>query len=302
MTMRPKTKSKTKQRPRRTFSAVSSAITTAANATSGSTEGSAADVSAAESPAPVVERFWAYAAAITSGSVTLLAFLIPSIQYQWDLFRSRQVIEQYESLGDACAEEERFDVAEKAYEKAFELSLQSRLDIEMKRLSARVRRMSMITEWATEPPEDLEDVDFQMMLHMQTGKHQSHARVLTLHSYGSFLAGSGKIPEARAALQEAISLEPKNALLHVSMGNVEDQAGRKDAAIKSYLEAIHLEPENITAHYNLGLVYRELGRLADAIKSLAEALRLNPDDKVTKEQLEAVRRLSEQGSCSLRHE
>lgn len=242
----------------------------------------------ADAAAPVIERFWAYVAAITSAAVTLLAFLIPSIQDQWDRFHSRQVIEQYISLGDDCVSEERFDVAEKAYEKAFELSLQSRVDIEMKRLSARVRRMSMMTEWATEPPEELEDVDFQMLLHMQTGKRQSHERVLTLHSYGSFLAGSEKLPEAEAALHEAIQLEPNNALLHVSIGNLEDQAGRKDDAIKSYLKAIQLEPENITAHYNLGLLYRELGRNQDARKLLAEAIRLSPDDAVMKEQYDDV--------------
>ena len=242
----------------------------------------------ADAAAPVIERFWAYVAAITSAAVTLLAFLIPSIQDQWDRFHSRQVIEQYISLGDDCVSEERFDVAEKAYEKAFELSLQSRVDIEMKRLSARVRRMSMMTEWATEPPEELEDVDFQMLLHLQTGKRQSHKRVLTLHSYGSFLAGSGKLPEAEAALHEAIQLEPNNALLHVSMGNVEDQAGRKDDAVKSYLKTLQLDPENVTAHYNLGLLYRELGRNEDARKSLAEALRLSPDDAVMKEQYDDV--------------
>jgi len=242
----------------------------------------------ADAAAPVIERFWAYVAAITSAAVTLLAFLIPSIQDQWDRFHSRQIIEQYISLGDDCVSEERFDVAEKAYEKAFELSLQSRVDIEMKRLSARVRRMSMITEWATEPPEELEDIDFQMLLHMQTGKIQSHERVLTLHSYASFLAGTGKLPEAEAALHEAIQLEPNNAMLHVSMGNVEDQTGRKDDAMKSYLRTLELDPKNITAHYNLGLLYNELGRFTEAKMSLAEALRLNPHDKVTKEQLDAV--------------
>ncbi len=245
-------------------------------------------IDTADAASPVIERFWAYVAAITSAAVTLLAFLIPSIQDQWDRFHSRQIIEQYISLGDDCVSEERFDIAEKAYEKAFELSLQSRVDIEMKRLSARVRRMSMMTEWATAPPEELEDVDFQMLLHMQTGKSQFHERVLTLHSYGSFLAGSGKTTEAAVALKEAISLEPNNALLHVSMGNVNDQAGQKDAAITSYLTAIRLEPGNITAPYNLGLLYRELGRLGEARTSLSQALRLDPEDKVTKEQLDDV--------------
>jgi tetratricopeptide (TPR) repeat protein len=240
-----------------------------------------------EESVAVTERFWAYLAAIISGSVTLLAFLIPSIQAQWDRYLAREVVEQYVSLGDDCVKEERYDVAEKAYDKAFELSLQTRLDVDRKRLIARVSRMSMLTEWATVPPEDLEDVDFQLLLHMQQGPQHAKQRAFTLHSYGSFLAGSGKLPEAEAAISEAIELDPKNSMLYLNLGNLQDQAGREDAAIKTYIQAIALDPSSVNTHYNLGLLYFELGRNLEAKQSLGEALRLSPDPE-TKTHYDAV--------------
>ena len=95
-----------------------------------------------DKPVSISKKAWPYVATISSASVMLLAFFIPSIQDQWDRYQSRKVIGQYLSLGDEFMEEERYDMAESAYEKAFELSVQSRLEIEMKRLKARVHRMT----------------------------------------------------------------------------------------------------------------------------------------------------------------
>ena len=251
-----------------------------------------------EETVALTERFWAYLAAIISGTVTLLAFLIPSIQAQWDRYQAREVVEQYVSLGDDCVKEERYDVAEKAYEKAFELSLQTRLDVDRKRLTARVSRMSLIAEWAAPPPEDLEDVDFQLLLHMQQGKQNAKQRAFTLHSYGSFLAGSAKIPEAEAAISEAIQLDPDNSMLYLNLGNLQDQSGRKDDAIKTYQKAIALDPNSVNALYNLGLLYFELGRDLEAKQSLGEALRLSPDPETKTHYDAVVKKLESAGPSS----
>ena len=148
--------------------------------------------------------------------------------------------------------------------------------------------MSMLIDWGDKPPEDLEDVDFQLLLHLQKGKQHDKERAFTLNSYGSFLAGSGKLKEAEDALREALRMEPDNAMLHVNLGNLQDQAGQKDDALKSYLKALELEPKNVNAHYNLGLLYVELGKYQEAKKAFSEALQLAPDDPETKKQLDLV--------------
>lgn len=241
-----------------------------------------------EHPVSLTKKAWPYIATLSSASVMILAFFIPSIQDQWDRYQSRKVIGQYVSLGDDFMEEERYDMAEKAYEKAFELSVQTRLEIEMKRLKARVHRMSMLVEWGAKPPEDLEEIDFQLLLHLQKGNDQKKERAYTLNSYASFLAGSKKLKEAEGALQEALRMEPGSAMLHLNLGNLQDQAGRKDEALKSYLKALALDPGNLNAHYNLGLLYAELGKNQEARQSFEAALKLAPDDLETKKQLDMV--------------
>ena len=75
-------------------------------------------------------------------------------------------------------------MAEEAYTKAFDLSEQKRLDIEVKRLNAKVNRMNEDPEWDSEVPEDLEEADFQFLLHLQKGKEKTRDRIYTLNSYG----------------------------------------------------------------------------------------------------------------------
>jgi tetratricopeptide (TPR) repeat protein len=241
-------------------------------------------------PFSLTKKAWPYVATLSSAAVMLLAFFIPSIQDQWDRYQSRKIIGQYVSLGDEFMDEERYDMAETAYQKAFELSLQTRLEIEVKRLKARVHRMSMLVEWGAKPPEDLEEVDFQLLLHLQKGHDNDKERAFTLNSYASFLAGSRKLKEAEAALKQALLIEPASAMLHLNLGNLQDQAGRKDEALKSYLKALELDPKSLNAHYNLGLLYAELGKLPEAKQAFGEALKLAPDDLETQKQLDQVRK------------
>lgn len=234
------------------------------------------------------ERFWTYTAAISSASVTILAFLIPSIQAQWDRYEARQVIEQYVEFGDDCVRQEKYDVAEKAYDKAFELSLQTRLDIDMKRLKAKVGRMSVLKEWGSKPPKGLEDVDFQLLLHLQDGPKHRKERAITMISYASFLAATGKAKQAEAILREGIRENPTIARLHLNLGNLQDQIGQRDAALASYKKALELEPKNAVFHYNLGLLYLEMGQFDAAIRSLEESQKLEPDP-LTEEHLKQAK-------------
>ncbi len=123
---------------------------------------------------------------------------------------------------------------------------------------------------------------------MQKGAEHDKERAFTLNSYASFLAGSKKLKEAEAALQEALGIDPKSAMFHLNLGNLQDQAGRKDDALKSYLKTLELDPKNVNALYNLGLLHVEMGKLNEAKLSFTEALKLSPDDTDTQKQLDLV--------------
>jgi tetratricopeptide (TPR) repeat protein len=225
---------------------------------------------------PFNQRLWPILVSVGSASVMILAFFIPSIQDQWDRYQSRKVIESYVELGDDFFEEDRFDLAEKSYEKAFELSEQKRLDIEMKRLNAKINRINTEPDWGAKPPEELAEIDFQMLLHLQKGKEHIKNRVATLTSFGVYLANLNRAKEAEQAFREALQLDSTDIIALINLGNLFDQQGKRKEAEQAYLKAVSLDASNAEAHYNLGLLYEDLGLTDKAKIELDKAAELKP--------------------------
>jgi tetratricopeptide (TPR) repeat protein len=217
---------------------------------------------------------------VSGGSVfaMLVSFFIPAIQDQWDRFQSRKVVEKYVALGDDFFNEERYDMAEKAFEKAFDISEQKRLDIEIMRLRSKINRVTMEPLWGAKPPDSIEEVDFQYVLHLQKDKKQSKERVVTLNSYGVFLASQHRNKEAEDVFLEAIRLDSANILAYVNLGNLYDGLGKKDLAGTFYGKAIVRDPENERAHYNLGLLLSEQGKLTEALAEFQKVLKYDSTD------------------------
>lgn len=227
----------------------------------------------------VKEKLWPFLAGAGSALVMVLAFFIPSIQDQYDRYQSRQVISQYERLGNSFYDEERYDMAEQAFAKALELSENKRLDIEIRRLLARINRINMQPEWNAAPPEDLEEIDFQYVLHLQNNPEDRKERIATLNSYGIFLVRSKKAKQAKDMFLQALKLDPDDVQSYVNLGNLYDQQGKKDEARINYLKAISLDKENTQAHYNLGLLYNEQGRGEEARKEFRAVLSVDSTDQ-----------------------
>jgi Flp pilus assembly protein TadD len=235
------------------------------------------------------EKLWPFLAGAGGAMVMILAFFIPSIQDQWDRYQSRKVIEQYEHLGDDFFDEEKFKMAEEAFAKAYELSENKRLDIEVKRLNAKISLIHQDPNWGTKAPESLKEIDFEFLLHLQKGEDQEKQRISTLNSYGIYLASEGRTKEAGDALKEAIALDPEDAMAYLNLGNVMDQIDEKENAEKLYRKAISLDAENILAHYNLGLLLSDLGKLKDAEMEFGAAVRIDPADSDACRQYKKVR-------------
>ena len=228
-------------------------------------------------PMDWLKKIWPVLVSLGGASVMVLAFFIPSIQDQWDRYQARKIIEQYEELGNEFFEEERYKMAEEAYAKAFELSEQKRLDVEVKRLHAKINRIYNDPAWGS-APEDLQEVDFQFLLHFQKGLGKEKERISILNSYGVFLASEGRTAEARKILDEAILANPGEAHTYINLGNLLDQLGKKEKAEAAYLKAISLDPEHARAYYNLGLLYLEQGKLHEAENELSKSIELDSTD------------------------
>ena len=223
-------------------------------------------------------RIWPLLVSISSASIMILAFFIPSLQDQWDRYQSRRVIQQYVSMGDEFVKEENFAMAEQAFTKAYELSGDTRLDIEVKRLKAKVNRVYQNPEWGSKPPEGLEEIDFQFLLHMQPGDKHEKERAQILTSYGIYLASVGKLTAAEKKIREAVRMNPDDALALINLGNVLDEQGKKEEAEKTYRNAIALEPGNARAHYNLAILLSESGHKDESVKEFTDVIQLDPAD------------------------
>lgn len=83
-----------------------------------------------------------------------------------------------------------------------------------------------------------------------------------------------------SALEQAITLEETNPVLHVMLGNLRLANDQRDKSREEYLRAIALKPDLVDAHLNLSLVEELDGNIAEAIKEAELAVSLvpgNPD-------------------------
>jgi len=233
-------------------------------------------------------RLWPFLAGIGSGAVMILAFLLPSIEDQWDRYQSRQVIERYMQVGQGLMAKGQYELAEQTFSKAFELSGNGRIDIEEQRLKARVQRINVGTSWNAKNPEGLADSDFLYLLELQKGTSNTRERLGTLNAYGAFLAVAKRFKEAEAVLREAISLNPSDPEAYASLGNVLRETDRPGEAEKALRQALALNSRDPYVHYNLGLLLSEGGRVDEAINEFRQSAALAPTD------IDCWKRLAEQ--------
>lgn len=92
--------------------------------------------------------------------------------------------------------------------------------------------------------------------------------------------GEGDYGKAIADFNEAIRLNPQDAVALNNRGNVWVRKGDADRAIADYSEAIRLDPQNAMAYMNRGGTWRNTGNHDRAIADYSEAIRLNPQNAI----------------------
>jgi serine/threonine-protein kinase len=100
---------------------------------------------------------------------------------------------------------------------------------------------------------------------------------VVLHDLGLALHDLKRLPEAEAALLEAIRLKPDYSQAHNSLGLVLCDRQQLPEAEAAYREAIRLKPDFPEAHFNLGLLLHECKRLPEAEAAYRKAIRLKPE-------------------------
>lgn len=93
---------------------------------------------------------------------------------------------------------------------------------------------------------------------------------------GYALLRTGKLPESRAAFEQAHSLAPRSADTCHGLGLYREQAGDRNGAVQWYTRAVSLKENSAVSWYRLGMIHTHRGMLDRALPCLRHALREEP--------------------------
>jgi len=99
-----------------------------------------------------------------------------------------------------------------------------------------------------------------------------------LVNYGLALRGLGKLEEALAAYDHALTVNAGDVPALLNRGSALHALGRFNDALESYDRLLRLAPDNVTALTNQGLALHALGRMGDALAIYDRALGIHPHD------------------------
>jgi tetratricopeptide (TPR) repeat protein len=103
------------------------------------------------------------------------------------------------------------------------------------------------------------------------------ARILVLQGRAALRAD--RIPEAVAALEDAVAQDPSNTSARVALAVASSRAGDRERAKRELEVVLEIAPENPVALFNLAVLSLEDGDREQARALLERALALRPDDE-----------------------
>ncbi len=98
-----------------------------------------------------------------------------------------------------------------------------------------------------------------------------------LHLRGALAYQMGNLQLALDSLSQAAAKAPKAGNILATLALVQDGAGMKDIAERSYRKAQRMEPRNAEIRNNLGALLKSQGKVKEAIRQFRDALKLDPN-------------------------
>jgi Flp pilus assembly protein TadD len=104
----------------------------------------------------------------------------------------------------------------------------------------------------------------------------------SLNEHGLYLKGEclralGEFDEALKPLYKAAQADPDNVGVWLALGWCHKRTGRIDLAIESLEEALAVEPSDALVHYNLACYWALVGKKRQALSYLAKAFDLKEE-------------------------
>ena len=110
----------------------------------------------------------------------------------------------------------------------------------------------------------------------------------TYTASASFNFGGAELyNKAKAAYEQALSLQPSMALARIYMANLLTDTEKADQAVPLLREALRTNPNLAEAHWELGYAYRYGGMLTESVEECSRARELDPSVKLTSSAINA---------------
>jgi tetratricopeptide (TPR) repeat protein len=98
---------------------------------------------------------------------------------------------------------------------------------------------------------------------------------------GEALVQKGRFDDAIAQFAKVLELDPENSAARLQLGVLHGRQGKYDDAVAAFSEVLRREPNNLAAHNNLGNVLTLQGKQEEAVKQFEQAVRISPDHAST---------------------
>ena len=182
-------------------------------------------------------------------------------------------------LGDIFRNRERFEEAEKAYDRAF-----ARVGETLNRHWSLYYFRGIVRE--RQGKWDLAEGDFLKALELEP----EQPFVMNYLAY-SWVEQKQNLDEAKAMLVRAVELRPEDGYIVDSLGWVYYRLGEYQAGVEQLERAVELRPQDPTINDHLGDAYWRVGRKPEARFQWRRALSLDPEE----DQIEIIRKKIREG-------
>jgi len=189
-------------------------------------------------------------------------------------------------LGSLYGRKDNYEKMNECFDKSLEISPQFKKEIEQLRFNYFANNYNEGLKNYYMKAKDEEDPQKRKELFKKAAEkflkahYAAPARVEPLQPLSIAFVESGDTANGEKFMEKALSQNPKNDTLLVTVGDFYYRINKTNKAIQMYEQALSINPDNVMAHISLGELYSKESNWDKAIKHFDAAMKLAPENEV----------------------